>query len=156
MRPWTSRVWEKVVSLTRERAEAKSFGRSPISAIYAIVRHSASFSAFVVGVIRGARGDCPRAGKGAIMTAVERMIRQPSACDGGGFGRSGENDEMDDGASADCRCAFCTVVVGRGPADLVRTVGRPVEPSCDYYYPVRTFHRALPLSHSCPTWARPD
>jgi len=27
------RVWEKVVSLTRERAEAKSFGRSPIGAI---------------------------------------------------------------------------------------------------------------------------
>jgi hypothetical protein len=35
------RVWEKVVSLTRERAEAKSFGRSPIAAIYSIARHRA-------------------------------------------------------------------------------------------------------------------
>ena len=28
--------------------------------------------------------------------------------------------------------------------------------SCKYYFPVRVIERTLPLSQSCPRWAKPD
>jgi len=63
------RVWEKVVSLTRERAEAKSFGRSPIEAIYAIARHCAR-SAAEQPALPAPTEDLSRRFKGPIMTLM--------------------------------------------------------------------------------------
>jgi hypothetical protein len=65
------RVWEKVVSLTRERAEAKSFGRSPIGAIYAIARRGAR-SARGRQALSAPTGKLSRPVKGAIMTLAIR------------------------------------------------------------------------------------
>jgi hypothetical protein len=65
------RVWEKVVSLTRERAEAKSFGRSPIGAIYSIARRRAR-STNAQQALSAPAGELSRRVKGAIMTRAIR------------------------------------------------------------------------------------
>jgi predicted ATP-dependent protease len=65
------RVWEKVVSLTRKRAEAKSFGRSPIGAIYAIARRRAR-STNGRQALSARAGELSRLVKGAIMTPAIR------------------------------------------------------------------------------------
>jgi hypothetical protein len=51
-------------------------------------------------------------------------------------------------------------LIGWGYAPLVWTASAPDgwSRSCRYYYPVRVFEKALPLSQSCPHWrlARAD
>jgi hypothetical protein len=65
------RVWEKVVSLTRERAEAKSFGRSPIGAIYSITRRHAR-STNGRQALSAPTDELSRQVKGANMTLANR------------------------------------------------------------------------------------